>query len=814
MKDMGSDKRDYKEMLLNQLTYALSKDMYSATTRDKYNATVLQVRAQIAKKWMKTQQAYYKVDAKRLYYLSLEFLMGRLLKNYLINLDLLEEFRDAVDVLVTNLEDIFEYESDAGLGNGGLGRLASCFLDSMATLNYPCYGYGIRYEYGIFTQKIRDGYQTEAPDNWLRYGNPWDFPRPELLYPVHFYGQVQCHANQRTEWLDTDEILAMAYDYPVPGFKNETVNTLRLWAAKSTREFDFDYFNSGDYVRAVENKNNSENISKVLYPNDLSLAGKELRLKQQYFFVAATLADIMRRYKKFHANYNNLFQKVAVQLNDTHPSIAIAEMMRILIDEEGFSWDIAKKITHQTFAYTNHTILPEALETWSEGLLAHLLPRHLQIIQEMDRKFLIQVARRFPDEPEKTKAMAIITGDGDRVVHMSRLAIVGCNTVNGVSRLHSELLKSHVFNDFYMLFPEKFQNITNGIAHRRWLLEANPSLASLITDVIGDGWRRNLDELKKLEPFAEDEAFCRRFREIKNENKIRLLTLLERNFNLSFTPHFMLDCQVKRFHEYKRQLLNIFHIITLYNRIKEGRLDENYSPRVILFSGKSAPGYLFCKLIIKLIHNVSEVVAAHPLVRDKLEVIFVPNYGVTLAQYIMPAAELSEQISTAGYEASGTGNMKFALNGALTIGTYDGANIEIQEEVGKENFFLFGLNAEEIFDMRPHYDPGKFIEQNSELSQIINQLSNGYFSPENPGLFQPIVNAIMEGDRYCILADYASYVDCQEKVSQVYRDQEKWTKMAIFNVARSGKFSSDRAINEYAQNIWHITSVDIKPIDG
>ena len=811
---MGSDKRDYKEMLLNQLTYALSKDMYSATTRDKYNATVLQVRAQIAKKWMKTQQAYYKVDAKRLYYLSLEFLMGRLLKNYLINLDLLEEFRDAVDVLVTNLEDIFEYESDAGLGNGGLGRLASCFLDSMATLNYPCYGYGIRYEYGIFTQKIRDGYQTEAPDNWLRYGNPWEFPRPELLYPVHFYGQVQCHANQRTEWLDTDEILAMAYDYPVPGFKNETVNTLRLWAAKSTREFDFDYFNSGDYVRAVENKNNSENISKVLYPNDLSLAGKELRLKQQYFFVAATLADIMRRYKKFHANYNNLFQKVAVQLNDTHPSIAIAEMMRILIDEEGFSWDIAKKITHQTFAYTNHTILPEALETWSEGLLAHLLPRHLQIIQEMDRKFLIQVARRFPDEPEKTKAMAIITGDGDRVVHMSRLAIVGCNTVNGVSRLHSELLKSHVFNDFYMLFPEKFQNITNGIAHRRWLLEANPSLASLITDVIGDGWRRNLDELKKLEPFAEDEAFCRRFREIKNENKIRLLTLLERNFNLSFTPHFMLDCQVKRFHEYKRQLLNIFHIITLYNRIKEGRLDENYSPRVILFSGKSAPGYLFCKLIIKLIHNVSEVVAAHPLVRDKLEVIFVPNYGVTLAQYIMPAAELSEQISTAGYEASGTGNMKFALNGALTIGTYDGANIEIQEEVGKENFFLFGLNAEEIFDMRPHYDPGKFIEQNSELSQIINQLSNGYFSPENPGLFQPIVNAIMEGDRYCILADYASYVDCQEKVSQVYRDQEKWTKMAIFNVARSGKFSSDRAINEYAQNIWHITSVDIKPIDG
>ena len=562
-------------------------------------------------------------------------------------------------------------------------------------------------------------------------------------------------------------------------------------------------------MRAVENKNNSENISKVLYPNDLSLAGKELRLKQQYFFVAATLADITRRYKKFHSNYNDFPQKVAVQLNDTHPSIAIAEMMRILIDEEGFSWDVAKKITHQTFAYTNHTILPEALETWSEGLFAHMLPRHLQIIQELDRKFMVQVARRFPDEPEKTKSMSIITGNGDRVVHMSRLAIVGSHTINGVSKLHSELLKSHVFKDFYMMFPEKFQNITNGITHRRWLLEANPGLSSLITDAIGDGWTKNLDELKKLEPFVEDKEFCGRFREIKDNNKIRLLKSLEREFNLSFNPNFMLDCQVKRFHEYKRQLLNIFHIITLYNRIKEGRVDDTFSPRVIMFSGKSAPGYFLCKLIIKLIHNVSEVVAAHPLVRDKLEVIFVPNYGVTLAQLIMPAAELSEQISTAGYEASGTGNMKFALNGALTIGTYDGANIEIREEVGEENFFLFGLNAEEIFDARINYNPAKYIEQNKELSQIMDQFSNGFFSPENPGLFQPIVDSILSGDKYCVLADYASFIECQEKVSQVYRDQEKWTRMAILNVARSGKFSSDRAISEYAKNIWHISAVNI-----
>jgi starch phosphorylase len=601
----------------------------------------------------------------------------------------------------------------------------------------------------------------------------------------------------------------MGYDYPIPGYRTEVVNTLRLWAAKSTREFDFDYFNSGDYVRAVENKNNSENISKVLYPNDLSLAGKELRLKQQYFFVAATLADITRRYKKFHNNYNDFPQKVAVQLNDTHPSISIAEMMRILVDEEGLSWDIAKKITNQTFAYTNHTILPEALETWPEGLFAHMLPRHLQIIQELDRRFMVQVARRFPDEPEKTKNMSIITGNGDRVVHMSRLAIVGSHTINGVSKLHSELLKSHVFKDFYMMFPEKFQNVTNGITHRRWLLEANPDLSSLITNAIGDGWTKNLDELKKLEPFVEDKEFCLRFREIKDKNKIRLLKLLENDFNLSFTPDFMLDCQVKRFHEYKRQLLNIFHVITLYNKIKEGKIDDSFSPRVIMFSGKSAPGYLLCKLIIKLIHNVSEVVSAHPLVRDKLEVIFVPNYGVSLAQLIMPAAELSEQISTAGYEASGTGNMKFALNGALTIGTYDGANIEIQEEVGEENFFLFGLNAEEILNSRTNYNPAKYIEQNKEISQVMNQLSSGFFSPENPGLFQPIVDSILSGDQYCVLADYASYVECQEKVSQVYRDQEKWTRMSILNVARSGKFSSDRAISEYAKNIWHISAVDV-----
>ncbi len=797
---------DFRKILSNQLTYSLSKDMYSATQRDKYMATALSVRARLVKNWIDSQQSYYKKDVKRLYYLSLEFLMGRLLKNYLINIDLLEEYRQAMDVLAIKLEDLFEYEWDAGLGNGGLGRLAACFLDSMATLNYPCYGYGIRYEYGIFTQRIVDGYQAEAPDNWLRYGNPWEFPRPELIYPVRFYGRVETHA-KRTEWIDTSEILAMAYDYPVPGFRTNTVNTLRLWAAKSTREFDFDDFNSGDYVKAVENKNNSENISKVLYPNDLSLAGKELRLKQQYFFVAATLADILRRFKKCYGNINMLPNKVAIQLNDTHPSIAIPEMMRILTDEECLPWDVASKLTRDTFAYTNHTILPEALETWSEDLLGHLLPRHLQIIQEMDRKFHIQVARRFPEDFDKARQMGIITGQEGKVVNMARLAIVGAHAVNGVSRLHSELLKTRVFNDFYLMYPERFQNVTNGITHRRWLMEANPGLALLITEAIGDGWTRDLEEVKKLEPMATDASFRDRFNAVKRENKLRLRRAMERVFNCTFEPDFMLDCQVKRFHEYKRQLLNVFHVITLYNRLKEGKTPEGFVPRTVLFSGKSAPGYVMCKLIIKLIHNVSEIVAAHPAVKDKLQVMFVPNYGVTIAGVTIPAADLSEQISTAGFEASGTGNMKFSLNGALTIGTYDGANIEIREEVGEENFFLFGHRDEEILELRKNYDPRKYTEENKELAQVMHQLQSGFFSPEDPGLFQPIVQSLMDGDRYCVLADYPLYIACQEKVALAYENRDEWTRMAVLNTARSGKFSSDRAINEYARNIWDISPV-------
>jgi glycogen phosphorylase len=803
----------FHESLLDHLVYSFAKDKFSATPRDKFNAVVMSVRENLVEQWMNTQQQYYFKDVKRVYYLSLEFLLGRLLRSYIINLNLPEDYGKAVDVLGLTYEEILEHEWDAGLGNGGLGRLAACFLDSLATLQYPAYGYGIRYEYGIFKQKIRNGYQMEAPDNWLRYGNPWEFPRPEVIYPVHFYGRVNTitggDGKFRMEWVDADEVYAMAYDYPVPGYHNDTVNTLRLWSAKSSREFNLDYFNSGDYIKAVEDKSSSETISKVLYPDDQTLAGKELRLKQQYFCVSATIRDIIRRFRKHHSSFKEFPEKVAMQLNDTHPSIGIAELMRILVDVDMFPWDEAWEITRKTFAYTNHTVLPEALETWTEGLIGYLLPRHLQIIREIDRRFLVQVEKTFPDEPEKKWQMSIITGNGERRVHMARLAIVGSHTVNGVSKLHSDILKSQVFHNFYRMCPERFRNVTNGITPRRWLLEANPGLANLITEAIGECWKRNLEELNKLEPFTEDAMFRKRFREVKKANKTVFSEFLQKTAGLSFPPRFLLDCQIKRLHEYKRQLLNILHAVTLYNRILEGKTDDAFVPRTILFAGKAAPGYYICKLFIKLIHCISDTISANPVVSEKLKVMFVPNYGVSLAERIIPAAELSEQISTAGYEASGTGNMKFTLNGALTIGTLDGANVEIREEVGEENFFLFGLTAGEILKLQKTYTPHKYYEENAELGKILNQLSKGYFSPGEPGLFYPVVRSLLEYDRFFVLADYESYIKCQENVVEVYRDEEQWTKMAILNVARSGKFSSDRAIREYAENIWNIQPLEI-----
>ena len=791
------------------MIYTIAKDRYSATDRDKFVSFALSVRDLLMERWINTQQQYYTCDAKRVYYLSLEFLMGRLLESNITNLGLVDDYRYAASVLGLSYDQLADIEEDAGLGNGGLGRLAACFLDSLATMGYPGYGYGIRYEYGIFSQRIRNGNQVEGPDNWLRYGNPWEIPRPEVLYPVKFYGYVESFtggdARVRMHWTDSEDVMAMAYDYPVPGFRNDTVNNLRLWAAKSSREFNLEYFNSGDYVKAVEDKTVSENISKVLYPDDQSFAGKELRLKQQYFFVSATLRDIIRRYKKYHSKYDQFHEKVAIQLNDTHPSIAIPELMRILVDEEDLEWNDAWNVTTQSFAYTNHTILPEALETWSEGLLGHLLPRHMQIIREIDRRFLIQVGETFRDDPECRSRMSIITGDGDRRVNMARLAIVGSHAVNGVSWLHSEILKKEVFADFHRMFPGRFCNVTNGITPRRWLIESNKGLSGLITEAIGTGWMKELDDLKRLEPFAEDAEFRRRFREIKAANKLELSRCLEQKAGISFPTDFLLDCQVKRLHEYKRQLLNVFHVITLYNRLRDGK--GSPAPRTVLFAGKSAPGYYLCKLVIKLIHNVSDTIERDPRVRTQLRVVFVPNYGVTLAQKIIPAAELSEQISTAGFEASGTGNMKFALNGALTIGTLDGANVEIREEAGEDNFFLFGLKADEILNMRQGYNPHYYYEKNDELHRIINQLLDGHFSPDDPGLFHPIARTLLDGDRFFVLADYDSYVQCQNNVAQAYGDRERWTKMAILNVARSGKFSSDRAIKDYADNIWHIGKI-------
>ncbi|MCX8031179.1 MAG: glycogen/starch/alpha-glucan phosphorylase [Thermodesulfovibrionales bacterium] len=803
--------RSCYESMIEHLTYSLAKDIYSATQRDKYHAVVLSVRDQLVQNWMRTQQYYYEIDAKRAYYLSLEFLLGRLLDSYINNLGLTEEQHKTVACFGISYEDLLELEWDAGLGNGGLGRLAACFMDSLATLQYPAYGYGIRYEYGIFAQKIKNGYQIETPDNWLRYGNPWEFPRPEVLYPVKFKGWVEtvtCGSGRMyMSWRDTDEVMAMAYDYPIPGYRNRTVNTLRLWSAKSSREFDLEYFNSGDYIKAMENKNYSETISKVLYPDDQSLAGKELRLKQQYFFVAATLKDIVRRYKKQHKNYKSFPDKVAIQLNDTHPSIAIAELMRILVDEEGIGWEDSWDITKRSIAYTNHTVLPEALEIWSEGLFAYLLPRHLQIIKEIDRRFIIEVKEKFPDSIDINN-VAIVTGQEEKFINMARLSIVGSHTINGVSELHSEILKNNIFPEFYKLYPEKFINITNGITHRRWLIESNRPLTKLICEAIGDGWMKDLGELKKLEKYADDKEFCNKFMEIKRSNKESLSKYLSLTNNISFKPNFMLDCQIKRFHEYKRQLLNILHVITIYNRIREGQLYDNFLPRTVLFAGKSAPGYYICKLIIKLIHSVSNAIEEHPAVKEKLQVVFVPNYGVSLAQKIIPAADLSEQISTAGYEASGTGNMKFTMNGALTIGTLDGANIEIMQDVGHDNFFSFGHTAQDILELRKSYNPYKYYEENHELRQALNQLLEGHFSPENKTLFHPIVRSLLDHDRFFVLADYESYISCQERISEIYKDNTRWSKMAILNIARSSKFTSDRAIQEYAEKIWKIQPVD------
>ncbi|OHD69648.1 MAG: glycogen phosphorylase [Spirochaetes bacterium RBG_16_49_21] len=810
----GRDVESLQKSFIYNLEYSLAKDEYSATEHDRLKSLEILVRDRLVERWIETQQAYYKHDAKRIYYLSLEFLIGRTLGNSLINTGQYENAYQALMDMGHDLEELREIEWDAGLGNGGLGRLAACFMDSMATLALPGYGYGIRYEYGIFFQQIVNGYQVELPDNWLRYGNPWEFDRPEYLYAVKFYGHVrQYHEAKgvlRNDWVDAEEIMAMAYDIPVPGYKNNTVNTLRLWSAKSTREFNLDYFNHGDYHLAVADKDQSEIISKVLYPNDNVFEGKELRLKQEYFFVSASLQDITRRYKKVHTEFDGFADKVAIQLNDTHPSIAIPELMRILIDDEGLDWDAAWEITEKTFGYTNHTILPEALEQWPVGLIEHVLPRHIQIIYEINRRFLDRIREAYPGDNERLARMSIIEEGAEKRIRMANLSIVGSHSVNGVAALHTGILKNKIFRDFYELWPEKFNNKTNGITQRRWLKLCNPGLASLITSRIGESWVTDLFELKKLAPLADDASFQEEWRKVKRQNKVMLADYIWKLNKIKVNVDSLFDCHVKRMHEYKRQLLNLVHVVTLYNRITADP-EKFFVPRTVIFGGKAAPGYYMAKQIIKLINSVAEVVNNDPRVGDRLKVVFIRNYCVSNAEKIIPAADLSEQISTAGTEASGTGNMKFALNGALTIGTLDGANIEIKEEVGDDNIFIFGLTADEVAGKKSSgYNPWDFYNSNRELKQAIDMISSGYYSRKEPGLFQPIVDSLLaQNDHYMLMADYESYIRCQERVSETFKDARRWTRMSILNAASMGKFSADRTIREYADEIWGVTPVKI-----
>jgi starch phosphorylase len=822
---LGLDVESLEESFVHNLEFALAKDEYSATDLDHYKSLALTIRDRLFERWIETQQAYYRVKAKRVYYLSLEFLLGRTLGNAVLNLRLREEVAEAVRKLGYHLEDLEELEFDAGLGNGGLGRLAACFLDSMATLALPAYGYGIRYEYGIFFQRIRGGAQVETPDSWLRYGNVWEVERPEYLYPVCFYGQVSSRADGqgklRFDWVDTQTVMAMAYDTPVPGYGNNTVNNLRLWSAKSTREFDLDYFNHGDYERAVSDKVHSETISRVLYPNDNVFEGRELRLKQEYFFVSATLQDILRRYRKTgKGDFRDLADLVAIQLNDTHPAVAIPELMRLLLDGEGLSWEQAWPTVVACFGYTNHTVLPEALERWPVSLFGYVLPRHLQIVFEINRRFLEEVAARWPGESERLKRMSIVEEGADKKVRMAHLAIVGSHAVNGVSGLHTDILKKELFRDFNELWPERFCNKTNGITPRRWLRLCNPQLAALISEHIGEAWVTDLDELRRLEPLARQAEFRRRWREIKRGNKQRLAQYIERENGLAVDPEWLFDCQVKRIHEYKRQLLNALHCAALYFRLKRRAGDDSAVggvPRLVIFAGKAAPGYYMAKLIIRFVNAVAERINGDAEVARHLKVVFLANYDVSLAERVVPAADLSEQISTAGTEASGTGNMKFALNGALTIGTLDGANVEILEQVGKQNIFIFGLDAEEVGrSRREGYDPRRLVAGQPELKEVLDRVSAGEFSPGQPELFAPLVAGLLEqGDPFMVLADFAAYTVCQQRVSAAFRDQEAWTRMSILNVAGMGRFSSDRTIREYAEQIWGVQPVPVRlPIDS
>ncbi|XP_037072786.1 glycogen phosphorylase-like [Pollicipes pollicipes] len=793
-----------KKTFNRHVHYTLVKDRNVATDRDYYFALAHTVRDHLVSRWIRTQQNYYEKDPKRVYYLSLEYYMGRTLQNTMINLGIQSACDEALYQVGLDIEELQDLEEDAGLGNGGLGRLAACFLDSMATIGLAAYGYGIRYEYGIFAQKIKDGGQTEEPDDWLRFGNPWETARPEYVLPVCFFGRVD-----DTQWVDNQVVFAMPYDTPIPGYANNVVNTLRLWSAMSPSSFNLQFFNNGDYIQAVLDRNLAENISRVLYPNDNFFEGKELRLKQQYFMVSASVQDIMRRFKSsLHGKKRSTFEtfpdKVAIQLNDTHPSLAIAELMRVFMDIEKLPWDTAWDLVHRTCAYTNHTVLPEALERWPVSMLGNMLPRHLQIIYDINWKHLDEVNHRWPGDLDRLKRMSLVEEDGEKRVNMAHLAIVGSHAVNGVAAIHSEIIKRDIFKDFFEMTPEKFQNKTNGITPRRWLLLCNPGLADAIAEKIGENWITHLDELTKLKPLVDDANFLRTVQKVKQENKMRVAQMLTKQYEVEVNPASMFDIQVKRIHEYKRQLLNCLHVITMYNRIKKDP-GAKWVPRTVMVGGKAAPGYHMAKQIIRLIIAVGNIVNNDPVVGDRLKVIYLENYRVTLAERIIPAADLSEQISTAGTEASGTGNMKFMLNGALTVGTLDGANIEMREEMGPENIFIFGMDVEEVEALKARgYNAHEYYNKLPELRKCIDMISSGFFSPHDLNQFKDVVDMLMNHDRFLLFADYESYIRCQDEVGKLYMNQDAWAKKAIMNIASSGKFSSDRTIAEYAREIWGV----------
>ena len=816
----GMSDEALKRAFFDHLSYSLGKNALNSTALDRFVALALTVRDRLTYRWAQTQEQYTKNDVKRIYYLSAEFLLGRALANNLHALDLYGTAHTLLKGAGLDLADVLEGEPEPGLGNGGLGRLAACFLDSMATLGYAGYGYGIRYEFGIFEQEIKNGWQVERPDEWLKFGNPWEYVRPEYAVNVSFGGRVEAVTNEAGDlsarWVDTHKVLGVPFDTPIAGFRNDTVNTLRLWQARAGNEFDLKVFNDGDYVRAVEDKNSSEVISKVLYPNDSNQAGRDLRLKQEYFFVACAISDIVRRYKRSHKSFDEFPKKNAIQLNDTHPAIAIAELMRVLVDLERLPWDRAWEITVATCGYTNHTLLSEALERWPVAMFERLLPRHLQIIYEINRRFVRSVMARFPGDDARLRRMSIIEEGAEKRVAMAHLAVAGSHAVNGVAALHTDLLKRDVLRDFAEMTPAKFSNKTNGVTPRRWLYHCNPRLSALITEAIGPSWVTNLDHLEKLAPFADDAAFVERVAAVKRQNKADFARYADDCWKFRFDPDSMFDVQIKRLHEYKRQLLNALHVVRLY---LDAKRDSNAlaAPRTVLFGAKAAPGYRVAKLIIKLINGIADVVNGDVDLQGRLRVAFLPNYRVSLAERIIPAADLSEQISTAGKEASGTGNMKLSMNGALTIGTLDGANVEIREAVGEENFFLFGLTTPQVADMqRTGYRPRAVYESNERLREVIDLVANGFFSGDEQSLFKPLTDHLLDHDTYMILEDFDAYVTCQQRVSAAYLDKRAWHAMAVRNIAKMGMFSSDRTIREYANEIWDAKpqKIDLKPYVG